>query len=60
MIKICKRLFKFFITGALIFIASYYAMGEDDEILINTGLILLAAAFLSKIVETNLLKKKYK
>jgi len=60
MIKIWKGLFKFFIIGALIFIASYYAMGKDKEILINAGLLLLAASFVSKIVELNLLKKKLK
>lgn len=57
MIKICKRLFKFFLLGAFIFIASYYAMGKDDAIMINTGLILLAASFVSKIIEMNFLKK---
>lgn len=56
--EISKKLFRFFIIGALIFIASYYFMGKSNEILINAGLILLAAAIASKIVEQNIIKKK--
>lgn len=58
MLKTFKRLSKFLMIGALIFIGSYYAMGKGEAILINTGLILLAASFFSKIIEINLVKKK--
>ncbi len=60
MIKICRGLFRFFIVGALIFISSFYVMGRNDNILINTGLILLAMSFVSKIIEINLVKKMQK
>ena len=58
MTNICKKLFKFFLVGALIFLASYYAMGKSDAALINAGLLFLAAAFASRIIELNLIKRK--
>lgn len=60
MIKICNILFRFFGFGALVFIASYYAMGKNDTELINVGLILLGTTFFVKIVELNIRKKNYK
>jgi hypothetical protein len=60
MISLLNRAFRFLLIGAFIFIVAYYSMGKTDQILINLGLMALGSAFLSKIVELNLIKRKTK
>lgn len=57
---IMKKAFKFLLLGALIFIATYYFYGKENELLITLGLIFLGCSFLAKIIELNLWRKKNK
>jgi len=58
MIKILKKVFRFLVLGAIIFLVSYYFMGKNDQILLTMGLLFLGGSFISKIIELSLIKKK--
>ena len=56
--NIINKLIRFLTIGAFIFIATYYYFRRDNMVLISLGLLFLGVAFLLKIIELNVRKRK--